>query len=195
MPLSVPSSCVVALKEWASVLEAMRQGDQLVLIRKGGLIEPGSGFEVVSPSFLLYPTYEHQTVNYLRTEYRSTMECALQHRAPEGQVRIDLVGLAVSSTRTDDPGLIERLRAFHTYNEAFVTQRLKWQSEQPLVIVVVRAYQLPRPILLAVAPHYAGCKSWVDLDASVSLEGAQPVLDEAAFQDRLHTVNSLLSAS
>ena len=177
------------------MLEAMRQGDQLVLIRKGGLIEPGSGFEVLSPSFLLYPTYEHQTVNYLRTECRSTMERALQHRAPESQVRIDLVGLAVSSTRTDDPGLIERLRAFHIYNEAFVTQRLKWQPEQPLVVVVVRAYRLPRPVLLAVAPHYAGCKSWVDLDASVSLEGAQPVLDEATFHERVRSLSSLLPVS
>ena len=195
MAIALPTACTVALKEWASVLEAMRQGDQLVLIRKGGLIEPSSGFEVISPSFLLYPTYEHQTVNYLRTAFRPSMDRALQRRAPEGHVQIDLVGLVVSSTRTDDPGLIERLRAFHIYNEAFVTQRLKWQPEQPLVVVVVRAYQLPRPILLTVAPHYAGCKSWVDLDASVSLEGARPVLDEAMFHDRLQSLSSLLPVS
>ena len=32
--------CATALKEWATVLEAMGRGEQLVLIRKGGLIEP-----------------------------------------------------------------------------------------------------------------------------------------------------------
>ena len=65
-PAAVPGHCAVALKEWATVLEAMAKGEQLVLIRKGGLIEPGSGFELVANTFVFYPTFEHQAVSYLR---------------------------------------------------------------------------------------------------------------------------------
>lgn len=189
----LPQQCAVALKEWATVLEAMARGEQLVLIRKGGLIEPGSGFELAAPSFVLYPTFEHQAVNYLRPTYRGYFDEAVARRAPEGRVRIDLAGLAVFSTHVRDPGIIERLSSFHTYNQEFVSQRLKWQPDQPMAIVVVRVFRLAPHRILDVVPRYAGCKSWVDLDAPVSLEGAQPVIDDATFQQRLHALSPLLS--
>jgi hypothetical protein len=182
----------VALKEWATVLEAMARGEQLVLIRKGGLIEPGSGFELLSACFVFYPTFEHQAVNYLRQPYRRYFDEAASRRAPEGQVRVELIGLAAASTPSSDPGIVERLSAFHIYNEAFVTQRLKWQPDQPLMIVAVRVFRLPQPVILPVAPRYAGCKSWVELDAPVSLEGAQPVLEKAAFEARFRGLTGLL---
>ena len=190
--LTVPPACTVALKEWASVLEAMGRGDQLVLIRKGGLIEPGSGFELLSSQFVFYPTFEHQIVNYLRADHRPIFERALAHRAPEGQVRIELFGMAVSATQTRDARVIERINSFHIYNDAFVSQRLKWQPSQPLVLVIVRAFRLTAPCTLDVIPRYAGCKSWVDLDSSVPLEGVRPVLDDATFRERMQAVSALL---
>src|SRR3989338_10481056 len=90
--IELPSECAVALKEWATVLKALAQGEQLLLIRKGGLIEPGSGFDVRAKSFVFYPTFEHQAVNYLREPYRRYFEQALAHRAPNGQVHIEYVG-------------------------------------------------------------------------------------------------------
>ena len=190
---ALPASCAVALKEWATVLQAMARGEQLVLIRKGGLIEPGSGFELVSHAFVLYPTFEHQAVQYLRPEFQRYFDEAAQRRAPEGQVRVDLVGVVVSSVQSRDPRVVERLREFHIYNDAFLAQRLKWQPEQPLVIAVIRAFRLATPQVISVAPAYAGCKSWVTLDAPIPLEGARPVLDDAAFDARLRTLTPLLT--
>lgn len=189
----IPSQCAVALKEWATVLEAMAQGEQLVLVRKGGLLEPGSGFDLVSNAFVFYPTFEHQAVNYLRPEYRRYFDDAIERRAPEGQVRVELVGVAVSSQQSHDPEIVGRLSPFHIYNQGFVSQRLKWQPHQPLVIVVVRAFRLSAPQSLPVIARYAGCTSWVTLESPVSLDGARPVLDEAAFQARLRELGSYLS--
>ncbi len=189
---AVPAACAVALKEWATVLTAMERGEQLVLIRKGGLIEPGTGFELVSPSFVFYPTFEHQAVNYLRPQYRHYFEDAATRRAPDGAVRLDLVGVAVSSVQSHDPAVIERLSAFHVYNDAFLSQRLKWQPDEPLMVVLVRAYRLRAPVQLPVPPHYAGCKSWVDLDAPVPLTDARPVLDDAVFERHVRELGTLL---
>ena len=191
--VAVPSSCAVALKEWASVLAAMERGEQLILIRKGGLIEPGSGFELVAPSFVFYPTFEHQTVNYLRPAYQRSFEEVLRTRPDQGSLRLSLFGIAASSSQCHDPAVIGRLRPFHIYNEVFLHQRLKWQPDQPLVIVVVRAFQLAAPQLLPLAPHYAGCKSWVDLVSPVPLDGARPVLDDATFQQRAREITALLA--
>ncbi|MBI4353836.1 MAG: DUF1802 family protein [Candidatus Omnitrophica bacterium] len=181
----------MALKEWATVLLAIERGEQLVLIRKGGLIEPGSGFEWIAKQFVFYPTFEHQAVKFLREPYQGSFEEATARRAPEGHVRVDLYGEMVDSVASTDPTLIKRLESFHIYNEAFLEQRLKWQPQQPLVIGIVRAFRLPAPQTIPLADRYVGCKSWVELDAPLSLDGAIPVVDDATFQTRLQTIRSI----
>jgi hypothetical protein len=190
--VAIPSRCDMALKEWATVLQALSCGEQLVLIRKGGLIEPGGGFELLANAFLFYPTFEHQAVNYLRPPYQHYFQDAVTRRAPEGHVRVDLVGVAVTSEESREPGIVDRLRAFHIYNDVFVNQRLKWQPEQPLVIVIVRAFRLEGPLFLPVVPRYAGCRSWVELESPVQLEGLVPVLNDRTFQQRVREVTALL---
>jgi len=192
MDEQLPSQCQVALKEWASVVEAFSRGEQLVLIRKGGLAEARSGFTLASRLFLFYPTFEHQTVQFLRESYQRYLDEAIARKPSDGTLQIELCGLAVFSTQTQDPAVLERLSPFHIYNEAFFTQRLKWQPEQPLGIVVVRTFRLPSPQLLPVVSRYAGCKSWVELEQVVSLDGARPVLDDQAFGSRLEQIHALL---
>ncbi|MBI2093619.1 MAG: DUF1802 family protein [Candidatus Omnitrophica bacterium] len=188
MPATLPQTCSTALKEWATVVEAMRRGEQILLIRKGGLIEPGSGFELLSDSFVLYPTFEHQAVAFLRTSNLRYFDEAVAKKPPAGSIAFDTVAVSVTSMATRDSGIIQRLSDFHIYNEAFLSQRLKWQPEQPLVVVVVRAFRLPQPYQIPVVPDYAGCKSWVQLQNPVSLEGCTPVLAEEAFQEKLAAV-------
>ncbi len=182
----------VALKEWATVLLAIERGEQLVLIRKGGLIEPGSGFEWVAKQFVLYPTFEHQAVKFLREPYQSSFEEATARRASEGHVRFDLYGEVVESVASTDPTLIKRLESLHIYNDAFLEQRLKWQPKQPLVIGVIRAFRLPAPATMPVIDRYAGCKSWVELEHPLAVEGAQPVLNDATFHARLQPLRAIL---
>ena len=189
---TLPTQCAVALKEWATVLESLAQGEQFLLVRKGGLIEPGGGFEMRREAFVFYPTFEHQAVQYLRPPYQRYFETALRQRAPEGHVRFDLAGQAVHVATAGNPQLIGQMKAAHIYNATFATQRLKWQSDQPLTIVLVRVYQLASPVTVVADSKYAGCKSWVELEAPVSLAGAAPVLDDATFQARIAPLVSLL---
>lgn len=193
LPSPVESTqCTIALKEWATVLQAMDRDQQLVLIRKGGLIEPGSGFEMASNQFVFYPTFEHQAVNYLRPEYRGYFNEASAIRAPKESVRFDWFGKTVSTHTIHDPNLIQRISRFHIYNEAFITQRLKWQPETPLLMAVVRVYRLKAALTLPVIADYTGCKSWVTLNQPISLEGAVPILNDEAFQKKLLQLNALL---
>lgn len=181
-----------ALKEWASVIDAFAAGRQLVMIRKGGLIEPGSGFELRARQFVFYPTFEHQTITYVREPFRAACEAALKRKPADGLLRLGCYGVAAHSARVLNPAVIKRLEPFHLYNDAFLEQRLRWQPEQPLVVVVVRAFRLPAEQVIAMAPHYAGCTSWIELDAPVAIEGAQPAVDDAAFQRQLGRVTALL---
>ena len=188
----VPTQCGTALKEWATVLEALARGEQWVLIRKGGLIEPDGGFDVVQPWFVFYPTFEHQAVRYLRPEYQGYFASAAQHRAPDGCVRFNLCGLAVRTVQSADGGLVERLRRFHIYNEDFLIQRMKCQPQEPLTVVVVRTSRLVEPCQVPVAAAYAGCKSWVQLDAPVDCASAEPAVEEGRFNRQLGALAMLL---
>ena len=57
------------LKEWATVVKALEQGKQTVILRKGGILETASGFEIESKKFLLFPTWEHQEIKHVKPEY------------------------------------------------------------------------------------------------------------------------------
>jgi hypothetical protein len=195
MATSLPASCQIALKEWASVVQACASGEQLVLIRKGGLIEPASGFAFSSTAFLFYPTFEHQTVSFLRSPHTRYFDEALARKPSDGQVHLELVGSVAWSTRILEPALIKRLEPFHVYNDDFLTQRLRWQPDQPLAVAVVRAFRLAAPTRLPVVSRYAGCKSWVELEQAVCLEGATPVLDDQAFAERCSRIQAILDKS
>ena len=93
-----------------------------------------------------------------------------------------------------DAQIVERLSPFHVYNQAFVSERLKWQPSLPLAIVVVRTFRLAAPCVLPAVLRYAGCTSWVALDSAVPLDGARPVLDDAAFERQLAGVKAVLEA-
>ncbi|SVB02171.1 uncharacterized protein METZ01_LOCUS155025, partial [marine metagenome] len=56
----LPKSSSIALKEWAVAVEAMARGDQIIILRKGGIHRDDKEFRIVHPEFLFYPTYEHQ---------------------------------------------------------------------------------------------------------------------------------------
>lgn len=47
---------MAALKEWAIVCKALEEGRQVLLLRKGGIMEYKQGFEIKHNKFLLFPT-------------------------------------------------------------------------------------------------------------------------------------------
>ena len=59
-----------ALKEWATVVKALENGDQTVLLRKGGILETASGFKIESKKFLFFPTFEHQESKHIKNSFQ-----------------------------------------------------------------------------------------------------------------------------
>jgi len=61
---------VPAFKEWAVIVRALLEGEQILDVRKGGLHEDGRRFGVRADRCWLYPTYEHQKPELLKPAYR-----------------------------------------------------------------------------------------------------------------------------
>ena len=60
------SNNVAALKEWAIICKAAEDGKQVLLFRKGGIMEYRNGFELKYKNFFLFPTFEHQSLNSIQ---------------------------------------------------------------------------------------------------------------------------------
>ncbi len=68
--MSLPVVSSLALKEWAVAVKSLGRGDQVIVLRKGGIHREDRDFRLVHPQFLLYPTYEHQRVELIKPDVR-----------------------------------------------------------------------------------------------------------------------------
>ncbi len=53
-------SVQTAFKEWGVVVDALGRGEQIVILRKGGIAEVRGGFRAEHDRFWLFPTRFHQ---------------------------------------------------------------------------------------------------------------------------------------
>ena len=76
---------------------------------------------------------------------------------------------------------MDELDAEHVWAPPLIDMRFNYRPENPLYLLLVRAYRLHQPATIENTPAYAGCKSWVPLDQPVETGGALPVLDDLKY--------------
>lgn len=193
MPGMAVMTSQVALKEWAVVVEAIARGRQCLLLRKGGVADPDETFQVEHREFFLFPTFEHQKREQVRPEFHPLFDRVLKSRPPEGQVLLPLYAGVAGHWRVASPDDLRGLEHLHIWTPEFLAMRLAYKPEIPTLAVLVRAYRLPKPPMMANTPGYAGCKSWVPLDTALPVEGAVPVIENQAFRKILQQVSAHLA--
>jgi hypothetical protein len=174
------STTTHAFKEWATAVDALEQGKTIVLLRKGGIKEEGNRFKVTHDEILLYPTYEHQQPNLLKAEYASHVTPVTSGWHPE-TVRISSWAKITDILQVSDESAVAGLLDYHIWNEQFATERFNWKPRQPLYVLLLRTYRLAQPLTIPYRQEYGGCRSWIDLAESISIEGLVPVLDDAEY--------------
>lgn len=183
-----------ALKEWASVVEALKEGRQVLLLRKGGIAERRGAFRVEQAAFSLYPTFLHQDKQYIRPEFHATFDRVLHEAAATGRVRIDSYAVVEQVVQATDLARLHKLESFHIWTPAYVDLRYQYKPENPLSGLLVRVYRLPRPVEFEETKAYRGCKSWVTLDFEVDTAGRTPVLSDGEFLERTRAIREILQA-
>ena len=179
-----------AFKEWACVVKALAAGEQILILRKGGIHEKGKKFDVAHESFFLFPTYEHQNPEDLNPRGQTLL--AQIHSPGEGVV-IECYVQIKENFWIEDVEKLLRLSPFHVWSEAAVRKRFEWGKEKGLYAMVSRVFKLPQKQILENNPAYGGCRSWVDLDTPVSLAGIRPVLADSEFRQKFDSLRLLLA--
>ncbi|MEH2312250.1 MAG: DUF1802 family protein [Nostoc sp.] len=179
-----------ALKEWAVAINALENGKTIMLLRKGGIHERNGRFQVAHKQILLYPTCEHQQAFMLKAEYANHVYPVTSCWHPE-TVRIGSWAEITDILPVSDEFIVNALLPFHIWNEHCISDRLKWKPRQPLYILLLRTYQLPQQEI-PYHPKYGGCKSWIDLDQPINLQGAKPVLSDFAYTQLVETIRGIV---
>lgn len=173
----------VALKEWAIVCAALGDGRQSLLLRKGGIREPNAdrSFHVERRAFALLPTYFHahdagrerDLVPAVHGELAAVRAAA----PPSGLLRIELFAEVTAVWRLEQLAPLQALAGLHVLSPACVADRFAYRTPG-LWVLMLRVHRLQRTAELPDRPGYAGCVSWVHLDAPVVGAAAPIVTDD-----------------
>ena len=187
----------VALKEWALVCDLLVEGEQIALLRKGGIHEPHRGaFAIEHDTFLLYPNAEHQSVEQVQGRYRDRLAGDPPVPRQDGEIVIPGYCRVTDVLPVSDPARVRALEAHTCWTQAFFDIRVAYKPERPNHLVLVRAYRFPTPLRLPYHKTYAGCRSWVLLRDGVDkslMRDAAPALDDASYEQRCQEVLSAVS--
>lgn len=161
-----------ALKEWSSVVEALGRGEQVILIRKGGIADPSFGIE--AERFYLYPTYFHQGESEARPSVSITHWCEV-----------------VRTWTATDSAILPRLAPLVVMPPETLDVRYRFRPDQALYVIGVRTWKLANSAEVPHRDEYAGCRSWVSVDEEIAVDGSSPVLREEELQAKLASIEAL----
>ena len=181
-----------ALKEWAVAVKALREGRQVLLVRKGGISEETRHFRISAERFLLFPTYEHQRADLLQPEFQNDLTAVLTDARDPSRVRFDTWGELTDLFEIAEPAQVEALAPFYCFSTQYAEERLRWKPRHPLLVMAVRAYRLKAPIEVANGPELGGCKSWLTLDQDVNRADLTAAIDDATYAARIAEVREAL---
>ncbi len=176
-----------AYKEWAAVVQALLEGEQIIDVRKGGIREDGRHFSVQSSRLWLYPTLEHQRPELLKPAYARWIGPTADDAGP-GDFVISGWADVVGAATTSDPEVIDALDGKVIWSREYVETRFNWKQRDPLWILALRVHRLHQPIAVPYRDAYGGCTSWVELDGLPDDPESLPselVLSDVAFEAKL----------
>jgi hypothetical protein len=184
----------IAFKEWAVVVDALARGDQILILRKGGISEKPGGFQLEHERFLLFPTLFHQQ----REHVIAAAQIRYDELAPKlspSILRVECFAEVVDWKLIENFPAALRLNGQHIWRDEVVREKFETGKTRSVYAMAVRIFRLPLPVELPLEPHYGGCKSWVELDTTISRDGAQPVLTDREFHAKLERFERALETA
>jgi len=193
----LPETLTTALKEWAVVQRSLLEGHQIILVRKGGLIEDAGEFDLRARQFLLYPTYTHETerAGDLQPCFGQWLDEEEARKTAPAEIRIEAAAAVTDVVRVDDRARLLNLAPQHIWSPQFIAGRYDWEPYKPVWVLLLRAYALAAPRTLPVRREYGGCRSWIDLAAPIDTAHAVPAIADDKYARRRELTLKLLEGA
>ena len=178
-----------ALKEWATVVKALEKGKQTVILRKGGILETASGFNIESKKFFLFPTWEHQETKYVKSEFHDFLNEVLDNKPEEGFNKISSYAEVLYEKDIESNDVINQLSSFHVWSDSYIQERRNWKPEKPMKAVFLKTVKIPE-FNLPLEPEFSGCKSWIELNSN--FESGESALNNNEINKKLEEFKEIV---
>src|SRR5258706_2646458 len=113
-----------AFKEWAIVVDALGRGEQIVILRKGGIGEGRGGFKMEHQRFLLFPTLFHQQRESVIPAAQARYDQIAPLFPPPDRLRLEWFAEVVAARQLRSPAQAGALRGQHVWRAEVIEQRL-----------------------------------------------------------------------
>jgi hypothetical protein len=184
----------VAFKEWSIVVDALGRGEQIMILRKGGISEGKGGFKLEHNEFLLFPTLFHQQRESVIARAQERYDQIAPGFPKPDQVVIEYFARVESYVKVNSLQAAKALEGQHIWKDEVIAERFNWGREESISAIAVRVLRLAEAFVGPMLPDYGGCKSWITLADEIDTEGATPVLPDEAFAEKLARMKSSLGA-
>ncbi len=175
----------IAFKEWAVIVDALGRGEQILVLRKGGISEGPAGFQVDHPGFLLFPTLFHQQRESVLPAAQRRFDASAPHWPGPDRLRLEFGAEVAAWKRIDSLEAAQCLRGQHFWREEVIARRIDWGKSKNIFALALRVFELPERLELPMRPSYGGCKSWIELEQEIDATGTRPVLNDEVFGRKL----------
>ena len=179
-----------ALKEWATVVRALENGEQTIILRKGGILETASGFKIEAKKFLLFPTFEHQEAKNLKPQFHSYLDEVKQNKPENQHNNITSYAEVIDEVDINSNEKIKAVSSFHIWSDSYIQDRMNWMPEKPIKVVFLRVYKVPQ-FQIPIKSEYHGCKSWININEDI--QGGKSVLSDDEINSRLRKFKEILN--
>ncbi|MBC8038959.1 MAG: DUF1802 family protein [Opitutaceae bacterium] len=172
-----------AFKEWHALVEALGSGEQLLILRKGGISEKRGGFDAAHAGrFWLFPTQFHAQSE--KTKPAAARFFAASPAPADSTIPLRYFADITHHTFLSDWSTVAALDAHHFWSEAAVREKFDWAQPPGLHAFIVRVHRLTTPLTLPLTADMGGCKSWIDVPPSFTDTPSTPALADDAFATR-----------
>lgn len=179
-----------AFKEWAVIVEALGQGEQIVILRKGGIAEGRGGFRAEHERFWLFPTRFHQQSEGVVPAASDRFETLTF--PPESILRIEYAAEVVEAHQLESLEAAKQLQGQHIWRNEVIAERFDWGRDHGIYAMAVRVRRLVVPVEMPMLEGYGGCKSWIELVPEMDFSETTPVLENAAWEEKLNAFQGAL---
>src|SRR6185503_19675716 len=106
-----------AFKEWAIVVDALGRGEQIIILRKGGIHEGKGGFQLEHPRFWLFPTLFHQQRESVLLPAQKRYDAIAPLFGSPDKVRIEFLADVADWRKIDSLEQVQALRGQHIWSD------------------------------------------------------------------------------
>lgn len=173
-------------------VDALANGEMMVLLRKGGIREQNGKFSAQANRAVLFPTFEHQKPALLKPAYQDLVAPVSAGWHPE-TIALKAWAEITHIFLTTKAEKVAAIADFHIWQPQLAQERLKWKPKQPLYVMALRVYPFSKPVIIPWQTSYGGCRSWITLAEDLKIDETQPILSKSDYDAKIQAIQTCLA--